>query len=178
MSHRQFAVFVTSLLVDLAALSFNQYPSTESYGHGTALVDARSKIDYRCGLARSLDFWGSSHCGPGNSEPWPRSVPSLRPRPLRVWPSPDTLHRFMNATRPLNPVPWQCKSRHRCPVCTKRAWVPAIRQTGESERSAHRVLQIEGDPTVVQEVIARDSEVEEQLEELPVSSVRDYSGEL
>ena len=57
------------------------------------------------------------------------------------------------------------------PGLYKESRVLAIRQTGESERSEYRVLQIEGDPTVVQEVIARYFEVQEQLEDLPVSSV-------
>ena len=57
------------------------------------------------------------------------------------------------------------------PDLYKESRVLAIMQTGESERREYRVLQIEGDATVVQEVIARYFEVEEQLEELPVSSV-------
>jgi len=57
------------------------------------------------------------------------------------------------------------------PGLYKESRVLAIRQTGESERSEYRVLQIEGDATVVQEVIARYFQVEEQLEDLPVSSV-------
>jgi len=47
----------------------------------------------------------------------------------------------------------------------------AIRQTGESERSEYQVLRIEGDGTVVQEVIARYLAVQEQIEGLPTSSV-------
>jgi len=47
----------------------------------------------------------------------------------------------------------------------------AIRETGESERSAYRVLDIEGDSIVAQEVIARYLLVETQLEDLPTSSV-------
>src|SRR5579864_3732794 len=47
----------------------------------------------------------------------------------------------------------------------------AIRQTGESERSEYRVLGIEGDAIVAQEVIARYLLVEAQLTDLPPSSV-------
>jgi hypothetical protein len=47
----------------------------------------------------------------------------------------------------------------------------AIRETGESERSVYRVLGIEGDAIVAQEVLARYLLVEEQLESLPLSSV-------
>jgi hypothetical protein len=47
----------------------------------------------------------------------------------------------------------------------------AIRQTGESERSEYRVLGIEGDAIVAQEVIARYLLVEAQLEDLSPSSV-------
>jgi hypothetical protein len=50
-----------------------------------------------------------------------------------------------------------------------RFW--AIREIGESERSQYRVLQIEGDGIVAQEVIAPYLELQEQLEELPFSSV-------
>ena len=47
----------------------------------------------------------------------------------------------------------------------------AIRETGESERSEYRVLNIEGDAIVAQEVIARYLRMQEQLEGLPLSSV-------
>jgi hypothetical protein len=47
----------------------------------------------------------------------------------------------------------------------------AIRMTGESERSEYHVLKIEGDSIVAQEVIARYLLMQEQVEELPVSSV-------
>jgi hypothetical protein len=47
----------------------------------------------------------------------------------------------------------------------------AIRETGESERGEYRVLGIEGDPIVAQEVIARYLLVEAQLSDLPPSSV-------
>ena len=47
----------------------------------------------------------------------------------------------------------------------------AIREMGESEHSAYRVLQIEGDAIVAQEVIARYLEMQGQLEELSSSSV-------
>jgi hypothetical protein len=47
----------------------------------------------------------------------------------------------------------------------------AIRETSESERSEYRVLGVEGDAIVAQEVIARYLLVEEQLEDLPSSSV-------
>jgi hypothetical protein len=47
----------------------------------------------------------------------------------------------------------------------------AIRETGDSERSEYRVLQIEGDAIVAQEVIAPYLRVQKQLENLPLSSV-------
>jgi hypothetical protein len=47
----------------------------------------------------------------------------------------------------------------------------AIRETVESERSEYRVLNIEGDAIVAQEVIARYLLVEAQLTDLPPSSV-------
>ena len=57
------------------------------------------------------------------------------------------------------------------PGLYKQSRVLAIRQTGGSEHSEYRVLQIEGDATVAQEVIARYLEVQEQVEDQPVSSV-------
>ncbi|MBV9770952.1 MAG: hypothetical protein JOZ32_15365 [Bryobacterales bacterium] len=47
----------------------------------------------------------------------------------------------------------------------------AVREIGDSERNEYHVLQIEGDPIVAQEVIARYLLIEEQLDELPFSSV-------
>jgi hypothetical protein len=47
----------------------------------------------------------------------------------------------------------------------------AIRETSESERIEYRVLGVEGDAIVAQEVIARYLLVAEQLEDLPSSSV-------
>jgi hypothetical protein len=57
------------------------------------------------------------------------------------------------------------------PGLYKESRLLAIRQRGESERNEYRVLQIEGDATVLQEVIARYLEVQEQVEDLPWSSV-------
>jgi len=57
------------------------------------------------------------------------------------------------------------------PGLYKQSRLLAIRQTGESERSEYRVLQIEGDATVTQEVIAPYLAVQEQAEDLPLSSV-------
>lgn len=57
------------------------------------------------------------------------------------------------------------------PGLYKQSRLLAIRQTGESERSEYQVLRIEGDVTVVQEVIARYLAVQEQVEDLPMSSV-------
>jgi len=57
------------------------------------------------------------------------------------------------------------------PGLYKQSRVLAIRQTGESEHSEFRLLQIEGDATVGQEVIAPYLEVQEHVEDLPVSSV-------
>ncbi|HME09520.1 MAG TPA: hypothetical protein VKG25_20850 [Bryobacteraceae bacterium] len=47
----------------------------------------------------------------------------------------------------------------------------AIRQVGQAERREYRVLQIEGDAIVAEEVLARYFQVEKQLEDLPVSSI-------
>jgi hypothetical protein len=57
------------------------------------------------------------------------------------------------------------------PGLYKETRLLAIRQTGESERSEYRVLEIEGDAIVAQEVIARYLVVEAQLTDLPPSSV-------
>jgi hypothetical protein len=57
------------------------------------------------------------------------------------------------------------------PGLYKEARLLAVRETGESERSEYRVLQIEGDAIVAQEVIARYFLMQEQLEELPLSSI-------
>ena len=57
------------------------------------------------------------------------------------------------------------------PGLYKKARLLAVRETGESERSEYRVLQIEGDAIVAQEVIARYFLMQEQLEDLPLSSV-------
>ena len=57
------------------------------------------------------------------------------------------------------------------PDLYKGASLLAIRETGESERSEYRVLQAEGDAIVAQEVIARYLVVQQQLEDLPFSSV-------
>lgn len=57
------------------------------------------------------------------------------------------------------------------PALYKEASLLTIREIGESERSEYRVLQAEGDAIVIQEVIARYLLVQEQLEELPLSSI-------
>ncbi|HVO97613.1 MAG TPA: hypothetical protein VMT15_06075 [Bryobacteraceae bacterium] len=57
------------------------------------------------------------------------------------------------------------------PDLYKQSRLLAIRQNGESERSEYRLLQIEGDATVAQEVIGRYLTLQEQMEGLPVSSV-------
>ena len=57
------------------------------------------------------------------------------------------------------------------PGLYKRSRLLAIGQTGESERREYNVLEIDGDATVTQEVIARYLVVQEQLETLPQSSV-------
>jgi hypothetical protein len=57
------------------------------------------------------------------------------------------------------------------PGLYKQSSLLAIRQTGESERSEWQVLQIEGDLTVTQEVIAPYLAVQDRLEDLPLSSV-------
>lgn len=57
------------------------------------------------------------------------------------------------------------------PGLYKETRLVAIRETGESERSEYRVLNIEGDAIVAQEVITRYLLAEAQLEDLPPSSV-------
>jgi hypothetical protein len=57
------------------------------------------------------------------------------------------------------------------PGLYKRSRLLAIGQTGESERREYNVLEIDGDATVTQEVIARYLAVQEQLETLPLSSI-------
>ena len=57
------------------------------------------------------------------------------------------------------------------PGLYKETRLLAIRDVGKSERSEYRVLQIEGDAIVAQEVIARYLALEELLENLRVSSV-------
>jgi len=57
------------------------------------------------------------------------------------------------------------------PGLYKKSSLLAIRQTGESERRQWQVLQIEGDTTVTQEVIARYLAVQDHVEDLPLSSV-------
>ena len=57
------------------------------------------------------------------------------------------------------------------PGLYKECRLLAIRQTGQSERTEYRVLQVEGDGTVAQELIARYLELQDQVEELPISSV-------
>jgi hypothetical protein len=57
------------------------------------------------------------------------------------------------------------------PGLYKQSSLLAVRQTGESERSEYQVLQIEGDATVTQEVIARYLSLLKDVEDLPRSSV-------
>jgi hypothetical protein len=57
------------------------------------------------------------------------------------------------------------------PALYKETQLIAIRDVDESERSQYRVLKIEGDAIVAQEVIARYLLVQEQLEDLPSSGV-------
>ena len=57
------------------------------------------------------------------------------------------------------------------PKLYKEATLLAIREPGENEQSEYGVLQIEGDGTVAEEVIARYFALREQIEELPVSSI-------
>jgi hypothetical protein len=57
------------------------------------------------------------------------------------------------------------------PSLYKETRLVAIRDMGKSERSEYRVLRIEGDAIVAQEVIARYLALQELLEDLPVSSV-------
>ena len=57
------------------------------------------------------------------------------------------------------------------PGLYKQSSLLAIRQTGESERTEYQVLQIEGDATVTQEVIARYLGLQKEVEDLPRSSV-------
>jgi hypothetical protein len=57
------------------------------------------------------------------------------------------------------------------PGLYKRSRLLAIGQMGESERREYNVLEIDGDATVTQEVIARYFAVQEQLETLPPSSI-------
>jgi hypothetical protein len=57
------------------------------------------------------------------------------------------------------------------PSLYKETRLVAIRDMDKSERSEYRVLQIEGDAIVAQEVVARYLALQELLENLPVSSV-------
>ena len=57
------------------------------------------------------------------------------------------------------------------PELYKESRLLAVRQNGESERSEYRLLQIEGDATVAQEVIGHYLTVQAQMEDLPMSSV-------
>src|SRR5579862_5975990 len=57
------------------------------------------------------------------------------------------------------------------PGLYKQSRLLAIGQTGESERSEYNVLEIEGDATVTQEVIARYLAMQDQLENLPLSAI-------
>ena len=57
------------------------------------------------------------------------------------------------------------------PGLYKQSSLLAIRQTGESERREWQVLQIEGDLTVTQEVIAPYLAIQDRVEDLPISSV-------
>jgi hypothetical protein len=57
------------------------------------------------------------------------------------------------------------------PGLYKKSCLLALRQTGESERREWFVLDIEGDATVTQEVIASYLAVQDRVEDLPLSSV-------
>ena len=56
------------------------------------------------------------------------------------------------------------------PGFDKQASISAIRDSGASERSEYHVIQIEGDPMVKHEVIARYLSAQTQAEALPLSS--------
>lgn len=56
------------------------------------------------------------------------------------------------------------------PGLGKQAFMSAIRDTAPSERSQYKVLQLEGDPTVKREVIARYLSAQTQVDALPLSS--------
>ncbi len=56
------------------------------------------------------------------------------------------------------------------PGLGKHASMSAIRDTAASERSQYKVLQLNGDPTVKREVIARYLSAQTQAEALPLSS--------
>jgi hypothetical protein len=57
------------------------------------------------------------------------------------------------------------------PDRAKQGSMLAVRQMGDSERSVYRVIRLDGDSTVKQQVIARYLAAEEQAEALPYSSV-------
>ncbi|HLJ48370.1 MAG TPA: hypothetical protein VKU01_20285 [Bryobacteraceae bacterium] len=57
------------------------------------------------------------------------------------------------------------------PSLYKEAGLAAIRRTGENERPEYLVLRMEGDGTVQEEVMARYFELQDHIEELPVSSI-------
>jgi len=57
------------------------------------------------------------------------------------------------------------------PGLYKQSRLLAIGQTGESERREYKVLGVAGDATVTREVIARYLALQEQLEDLPLSSI-------
>jgi hypothetical protein len=57
------------------------------------------------------------------------------------------------------------------PGSAKKGSLLAVRQTGASERSEYRVVRVDGDPTVKQQVIARYLDAQGQAEALPYSTV-------
>jgi hypothetical protein len=57
------------------------------------------------------------------------------------------------------------------PSLYKESRLLALRKLGESEHSRYLLLQVEGDATVVQEVIAPYLAVQDRIEDLPISSV-------
>jgi len=57
------------------------------------------------------------------------------------------------------------------PSLYKESRLLALRRTGESERSEYRLLQVEGDATVTQEVIAPYLAVQDAIEGLPAAAV-------
>ena len=49
--------------------------------------------------------------------------------------------------------------------------MPAVRETGENEKSEYRILYVAGDRTVVEGVMARSFGLARLVEDLPLSSI-------